>query len=91
MVHLVDGTLSTFAILKELVETIDYTTICIMEEFKNETTVASTDRILKEIGKKEADEIMKTKEKQLPSETFITGMLRIAFVSLVGTGANAQF
>ncbi|TPX35003.1 hypothetical protein SmJEL517_g02511 [Synchytrium microbalum] len=53
----------------------DFTTICIMEEFKSESTVASTDRILKDIGKKMAEELMASKEKRLPSETFITAYM----------------
>ncbi|KAJ3106788.1 TOM (translocase of outer membrane) complex component [Phlyctochytrium bullatum] len=53
----------------------DYTAICMLEEFKKEASIASTDRILKEIGKKKSDEIWKTKVARLPSETFINAYM----------------
>jgi hypothetical protein len=52
---------------------IDYTAICMLEEFKKESSIQTTDRILRDIGKKQADEIMETKTPRLPSETFIRG------------------
>ncbi|KAJ3108271.1 TOM (translocase of outer membrane) complex component [Phlyctochytrium planicorne] len=54
---------------------LDYTAICMLEEFKKESSIATTDRILKEIGKKKADEVLKTKVPSLPSDTFVTAYM----------------
>ncbi|KAJ1555300.1 TOM (translocase of outer membrane) complex component [Cladochytrium tenue] len=49
----------------------DYTSICMLEEFKKESSIQTTDRILKDIGKAKTDEMMKTKTPRLPSDTFV--------------------
>ncbi|KAI9340794.1 hypothetical protein DFJ73DRAFT_844470 [Zopfochytrium polystomum] len=49
----------------------DYTAICMLEEFKKESSIAMTDRILKDIGKAKTDELMKVKTPRLPSDTFV--------------------
>ncbi|KAJ3411310.1 TOM (translocase of outer membrane) complex component [Chytridiales sp. JEL 0842] len=49
----------------------DYTAICMLEEFKKESSLTTTDRLLRDIGKKHAAELMKQKTPRLPSETFI--------------------
>ncbi|KAJ3329974.1 serine/threonine-protein kinase KIN2 [Blyttiomyces sp. JEL0837] len=49
----------------------DYTAICMLEEFKKESSIAATDRILKDIGKDKTTAVMATKTPRLPSETFI--------------------
>lgn len=56
---------------------VDYTAMCIIEEFKVDATVQSTDRILKEVAKQKSEEIMKarTTDKQLPSSVFISAYL----------------
>ncbi|KAJ1568547.1 TOM (translocase of outer membrane) complex component [Cladochytrium tenue] len=50
---------------------LDYTSICMLEEFKKESSIQTTDRILKDIGKAKTDEMMKTKTPRLPSDTFV--------------------
>ena len=62
----------TFIVLPQFF--IDFTAVCVLEEFKNETTLATTDRLLKRIASDMTEEIMKTKEILLPSETFIRGL-----------------
>lgn len=49
----------------------DYTAICMLEEFKKESSIHTTDRILKEIGQQKTVEVMKTKESRLPSHSFV--------------------
>ena len=53
----------------------DYTAVCVLEEFKNESSLGATDRFLKKIATEQAQEIMKTKEFTLPSDTFIRAFL----------------
>ncbi|KAJ3129951.1 TOM (translocase of outer membrane) complex component [Nowakowskiella sp. JEL0407] len=54
---------------------IDFTVVCVLEEFKNEKTITSTDRVLREIGTIKAAEAMKSKQNVLPSNTFITAYM----------------
>ncbi|KAJ3191185.1 TOM (translocase of outer membrane) complex component [Irineochytrium annulatum] len=54
---------------------LDYTAVCMLEEFNNQATVATTDRLLKDIGKEKAQELLKSKEPRLPSQTFITAYM----------------
>ncbi|KAI8809786.1 hypothetical protein BJ742DRAFT_738047 [Cladochytrium replicatum] len=49
----------------------DFTSVCFLEEFKNQNTMDATDRVLKEIGKQKSVAIMKSKQIRLPSEAFI--------------------
>ncbi|KAJ3242304.1 TOM (translocase of outer membrane) complex component [Chytriomyces hyalinus] len=49
----------------------DYTAICMLEEFKKESSITTTDRILKDLGTARAAEVMKSKTSRLPSETFV--------------------
>ncbi|KAJ3021302.1 UNVERIFIED_CONTAM: TOM (translocase of outer membrane) complex component, partial [Siphonaria sp. JEL0065] len=49
----------------------DYTAICMLEEFKKESSITTTDRILKELGVAKAEKAMETKVARLPSETFV--------------------
>ncbi|KAJ3043774.1 TOM (translocase of outer membrane) complex component [Rhizophlyctis rosea] len=65
----------------------DYTAFCVLEEFKNEAAITATDRVLKIIGKKKAEEVMKTKKSRLPSETFIAAYMDS--FRLTSTGAKA--
>ncbi|KAI9204150.1 uncharacterized protein BJ171DRAFT_394502, partial [Polychytrium aggregatum] len=64
----------------------DYTTLCVLEEFKSEASLNSMDRVMKRLGKDQAAEIMKTRKFQLPSETFITAYMD----SFRQTSAHAQ-
>ncbi|KXS17773.1 TPR-like protein [Gonapodya prolifera JEL478] len=56
---------------------VDYTATCIMEEFKKEETIKTTDRVLRELAKVKAGDIMKGKKDrpELPSPVFITAYL----------------
>ncbi|KAJ3209921.1 TOM (translocase of outer membrane) complex component [Dinochytrium kinnereticum] len=54
---------------------LDYTAICMLEEFKKEASIAATDRILKEIGKQKTEDIWRSKVPHLPSETFVTAYM----------------
>jgi import receptor subunit TOM70 len=55
---------------------VDYTAMCIIEEFKVDATVQATDKVLKEVAKQKSEEIMKSKAgKQLPSPVFISAYL----------------
>ncbi|KAJ3391876.1 TOM (translocase of outer membrane) complex component [Entophlyctis sp. JEL0112] len=49
----------------------DYTAICMLEEFQKESSVAITDKVLKELGEERAKEVLKTKVLKLPSQTFV--------------------
>lgn len=53
----------------------DYTAVCVLEGFKNESSLGATDRFLKKIATEQSQEIMKTKEYVLPSDTFIRAFL----------------
>ena len=44
---------------KELDALNDYTAVCVLEEFKNESSLAATDRFLKQISTKKTEEILK--------------------------------
>ncbi|CAG8559440.1 10982_t:CDS:10 [Diversispora eburnea] len=50
----------------------DYTAACIIDEFKNENTAASIDRLLKKVARIKAQEIIKNRIKRLPSTKFIS-------------------
>ena len=52
---------------------LDYTAVWVLEEFKNEASLAATDRYLKKIATQKTDDIMQQKasERALPSATFI--------------------
>ena len=65
---------------------LDYTAVCVLEQFKNESSLGATDRFLKKIATLKAEEIMKTKEYGLPSDTFIRAFLES--FSQTSTGIN---
>jgi len=56
---------------------VDYTAMCIMEEFKVETTIQATDRMLKQVALSQVEGIMDEKkaQRELPSAVFITAYL----------------
>ena len=64
----------------------DFSALCVLEEFKNQSFMTSCDRVLKNIATIKAAEIMKTKVERLPSEAFITAYLG----SFRQTGANIK-
>nr|BAN21427.1 heat shock protein 70-interacting protein [Riptortus pedestris] len=49
----------------------DVTAVCLLEKFSNMDTLSAADRILKVIGKVEAEEYMKKRSSVLPSEYFM--------------------
>ncbi|XP_014285604.1 mitochondrial import receptor subunit TOM70 [Halyomorpha halys] len=49
----------------------DVTAVCLLENFNNMETLSAADRILKVIGKEEADKFMKSRSIVLPSDYFI--------------------
>ncbi|CAG8506160.1 13164_t:CDS:10 [Ambispora gerdemannii] len=53
----------------------DYTASCILDNFSNETTVASMDRALKMIAEIKGRELMRDRKKRLPSPRFIKAYL----------------
>ncbi|KAJ3206110.1 TOM (translocase of outer membrane) complex component, partial [Clydaea vesicula] len=56
----------------------DYSALCVLEEFKNTTSMASADRVLKNLGTKIAAELIKDKVERLPSDTFISASSELA-------------
>ncbi|CEI99284.1 TOM (translocase of outer membrane) complex component [Rhizopus azygosporus] len=53
----------------------DFTCVCILDAFKNETASKSMERVLKLLSERKAKEIMKTKTPRLPSSTFVSAYL----------------
>ncbi|KAI8596449.1 mitochondrial precursor protein import receptor tom70 [Dissophora ornata] len=53
----------------------DYTALCILDGFKNETFAQSMERNLKKVADVKAKEILKTREERLPSRTFMSAYL----------------
>ncbi|KAI8916161.1 hypothetical protein EDD86DRAFT_273010 [Gorgonomyces haynaldii] len=53
----------------------DYTVICVLENFRNEASMAAPDRILKQLASVRTQEILKTKTPKMPSETFISAYM----------------
>lgn len=53
----------------------DYTSVCILEGFKNENAAKSMEKILKKISELKAKELIKTRKPRLPSPTFVTAYL----------------
>ncbi|KAJ3407550.1 hypothetical protein CcCBS67573_g00680 [Chytriomyces confervae] len=49
----------------------DYTAICMLEEFKKESSITTTDRVLKDLGTAKATEAWKSKVIRFPSDTFV--------------------
>jgi import receptor subunit TOM70 len=56
---------------------VDYTAMCIMEEFKVESTIQSTERLLKLVAAERVATVMEAKkdQRELPSGVFITAYL----------------
>lgn len=55
---------------------LDYTASCIIDSFRNESSSQSVERLLKLVAEKKAVEILKDKDKKLPSATFVTNYLQ---------------
>jgi hypothetical protein len=50
----------------------DFSALCVLEEFKNQSTIANADRVLKAVGETLAREQMKHKKEYLPSASFVS-------------------
>ncbi|KAI9789303.1 MAG: TOM (translocase of outer membrane) complex component [Candelina submexicana] len=55
---------------------LDYTASCIIDAFRNEQSAQSVERLLKKVAEAKGKEIMATKEKKLPSPTFVSNYLQ---------------
>ncbi|KAG0747734.1 hypothetical protein G6F57_004561 [Rhizopus arrhizus] len=53
----------------------DFTCVCILDAFKNETASKSMERVLKLVSERKAKEIMKNKKPRLPSPAFVNAYL----------------
>ncbi|RUS17097.1 hypothetical protein BC937DRAFT_90417 [Endogone sp. FLAS-F59071] len=53
----------------------DFTAVCIIDGFKNETASKSMERLLRRVSEEKAKELFKTKTPRLPSPTFISAYL----------------
>ncbi|KAJ3017994.1 UNVERIFIED_CONTAM: TOM (translocase of outer membrane) complex component [Siphonaria sp. JEL0065] len=69
----------------------DYTAICMLEEFKKESSITTTDRILKELGVAKAEKAMETKVARLPSETFVKAYMDSFRPKNFGSSVVAEF
>ncbi|KAI0942715.1 hypothetical protein AcW1_003272 [Taiwanofungus camphoratus] len=50
----------------------DFTAATILDKFQNETAAQSVERVLKKLSSKKAQEILSTRERRLPSHTFVS-------------------
>ena len=55
---------------------LDYTASCIIDQFRNEASATSVERLLKKVAETKAKTILETKQKRLPGATFITNYLQ---------------
>jgi mitochondrial import receptor subunit TOM70 len=55
---------------------LDYTASCIIDQFRNEASAQSVERLLKKVAETKGREILKSKEKRLPSPTFVANYLQ---------------
>ncbi|KAJ1667935.1 TOM (translocase of outer membrane) complex component [Coemansia sp. RSA 1813] len=53
----------------------DFTTACILEDFKNNLAASSAERVLKKLAEAEARERVEKRQPRLPSKSFIAGYL----------------
>ncbi|KAI9758906.1 MAG: Mitogen-activated protein kinase [Chaenotheca gracillima] len=54
---------------------LDYTASCIIDGFRNEQSAQSVERLLKKVAEAKGRKILASKEKKLPSPTFVTNYL----------------
>ncbi|TRX90284.1 hypothetical protein FHL15_008829 [Xylaria flabelliformis] len=56
---------------------LDFTASCIIDEFRNENSAASVEKLLKKVAEQKAEEILKTKNpNKLPSPTFVSNYIQ---------------
>jgi import receptor subunit TOM70 len=56
---------------------LDFTASCIIDEFRNENSAASVEKLLKKVAEQKAEDILKTKNpNKLPSPTFVSNYIQ---------------
>ncbi|KAF2119400.1 mitochondrial precursor proteins import receptor [Lophiotrema nucula] len=55
---------------------LDYTASCIIDGFRNESSAQSVERLLKKVAEAKGKAILASKDKKLPSPTFVTNYLQ---------------
>ncbi|KAI1148434.1 mitochondrial precursor protein [Nemania diffusa] len=56
---------------------LDFTASCIIDEFRNESSAQSVEKLLKKVAEQKAEEILKTKNpNKLPSPTFVSNYIQ---------------
>ncbi|KAK8157971.1 mitochondrial precursor proteins import receptor [Phyllosticta citrichinensis] len=55
---------------------LDYTASCIIDQFRNEVSAQSVERLLKKVAEAKGRAILASKEKKLPSPTFVSNYLQ---------------
>ena len=55
---------------------LDYTASCIIDNFRNDSSAQSVERLLKKVAEGKGRQILEGKEKRLPSPTFVTNYLQ---------------
>ena len=55
---------------------LDYTASCIIDQFKNEQSATSVERLLKKVAEKKGKAILAEKQNRLPSPTFVSNYLQ---------------
>ncbi|EME83009.1 uncharacterized protein MYCFIDRAFT_203480 [Pseudocercospora fijiensis CIRAD86] len=55
---------------------LDYTASCIIDQFRTESSAQAVERLLKKVAESKAKDIMESKEKKLPSPTFVSNYLQ---------------
>ncbi|KXT05261.1 hypothetical protein AC578_8383 [Pseudocercospora eumusae] len=55
---------------------LDYTASCIIDQFRTESSAQAVERLLKKVAESKAKDIMASKEKKLPSPTFVSNYLQ---------------
>ncbi|GAB7358783.1 hypothetical protein MBLNU230_g4009t1 [Neophaeotheca triangularis] len=55
---------------------LDYTASCIIDQFRNDQSAQAVERLLKKVAESKARTIMSSKEKKLPSPTFVSNYLQ---------------
>ncbi|KAI8630008.1 mitochondrial precursor protein [Xylariaceae sp. FL1651] len=56
---------------------LDFTASCIIDEFRNENSAASVEKLLKKVAEQKAEDILKTKSpNKLPSPTFVSNYIQ---------------
>ncbi|KAH8160375.1 hypothetical protein CIB48_g7872 [Xylaria polymorpha] len=56
---------------------LDFTASCIIDEFRNESSATSVEKLLKKVAEQKAEEILKTKSpNKLPSPTFVSNYIQ---------------